>query len=404
MSADYVARGLALAARPAPYKGLVATRLNIPSLINSAYRQVAFRRWHIARDAVASIQIAFPNWIANNVALEAGSGGTAIFRAAIERLDGTIQPFTWGGTATSPVVADGGQTPLSDSLPLATPLKSGEWFAIRGYGEFSAGIILNSLADSALGSAGDAVEYAQSGLADKTVSGTISATPTSVSFGPCLIVGDTRRASALLIGDSRVKGGASAPGIDTGDAAGDLGELARSIGPRMAYVNCGTASERLDQFLTANARRLALATYASHIVANYAINDLLGNRTAASILADIATLAESPSLKGKPIAWTTIGPRTSSSDDWTSVANQTPFAQDGERRTLNAALRARRVAGLADVFDTAAAYESAIDSGRFVVGEGGEKVTSDGLHLLASGTRRIQRSGLVDAGRLTRPT
>jgi hypothetical protein len=57
---------------------------------------------------------------------------------------------------------------------------------------------------------------------------------------------------------------------------------------------------------------------------------------------------------------------------------------------------------VADVFNAASAYESAIDSGRYAVGEGGEKLTSDGLHLLSVGMRRIQRSGLVDASRLRR--
>jgi hypothetical protein len=224
MSVDFAARALALAARPAPYAGLVATRLNIPSLANASYRQLNFRRWHIARDDVGRLRIAFPNWYANNSVLEAGSGGTAVFRAAIERLDGSITPFTWTGAVDSPVVADGGQTSLSDPLTLSTPLRRGEWFAIRGNAQFSAAVLLNSLNESTVGAAGDGVEFAASGLTDKTLSGTISTAQLSTSFGPCLIVAETRRPSIALIGDSRVKGGASSPGIDSADGSSNLGE------------------------------------------------------------------------------------------------------------------------------------------------------------------------------------
>jgi lysophospholipase L1-like esterase len=404
MAADLIARSLAASAqpRPKPYTGLIATRINIPSLINASFKQMNFRRWHIARDSVTRLQIALPNWAANNAAGEIGTGGTAQFTAAIERLDGSIERFAWGGESQSPVVADGGQTPLTDTLTLTPPLKYGEWFAIRGYGVFSNAVPLCSLSTSAVAAAGDAVEYLASGLTDKSLGGTIG-TNAAITFGPCLIVGETRRPSVALFGDSRVKGGSSSPGTDTADGSGDLGELARSIGPALAYMNMGSSSETLEGFLANGSRRLANAAFCSHVLCNYGINDLSTlNRTSTQVLASIAALAALPALNGKQVVWATITPRATSTDSWATLANQTAHAKEADRVAINEALRARRVAGLADVFDVSLAVESVINSGRFAIENGGQAITGDGLHLNALGNQRILRSAVIAAERLVR--
>ena len=370
------------------YLGQVATRANIPSLLNTSFKQINSRRFHIARDDVTTLQLAFPNWFANNTVNEAGSGGTATFAASVEYPANTFTQVTWSASATSPVVADGGTSPLSDAVAVAIP--AGATFWVRVFGQYSNGVVLNSLGSSAFSAGGDQIEYAASGLADRTMSGTIGTGSTSVMFGACLIVAMTRKASFTIIGDSRNKGGASAPGIDTADATGDLGETARSVGISFGYINAGTASETQQQFLANNSRRTALAQYTSHVINNGSVNDLINNRTAAQLQADVTSVAAL--FPGKIYVQSTIGPRTTSTDSWATTANQTPFAQEAARVTYNTALRNGSISGVSRVVDFADAIESARNSGLIAVSGGA--LSADGLHWNQAGNIRIRDSGV----------
>lgn len=375
------------------YLGQVATRSNIPSLLNVAYQQIGSRRFHIARDDISSLQIAFPNWISNNTVNEAGSGGTAVFTASIEYPLNTFTQVKWSGSATSPTVADGTTSPLSD--PVSVSIPNGATFWIRVYGQFSVAVVFNSLANSAYSAGGDKIEYAASSITDKTMGGTIATGSTGLTFGACLILAQTKRSSFLILGDSRNKGGASSPGVDTADASGDLGETARSIGAGFGYINCGTASESQQSFLTNNSRRTAFGKYVSHVINNGSINDLINNRTALQLQADVAAVA---ALFPRPTyIQTTIGPRTTSTDGWTTLANQTVTSLEAQRVAYNTVLRNGQIPGVNKVADVADAIESSRNSGLIAVGPGATSYSPDGLHWVQSGCLAIAASKTLNA-------
>lgn len=379
------------------YLGVVATRLNIPSLANTSYKQIGSRRWFIARDDISELQLQFPNWFANNAVNEAGSGGTATFRASIEYPAGTFKQVKWSGNAVSPTVADGDSTPLSDKTAVVIP--KGAVFWVRVFGEFSNAVVLNSLSKSAWQPGGDNIEYAASGLTDKTLGGTIPNGFNGVTFGPTLIVAATKAVSFLILGDSRNKGGATDPGTDTADATGDIGETARSVGASFAYVNAGTASETQQAFRGNCTRRRALANYVSHVINNGSINDFIAGRTAAQLRGDVEAVAAM--FPDKVYVHSTIGP-SSTSSDWTTVEGQTPFSNESSRVGFNTDLRNGTVAGVDVMVDFADAIESSRNSGKWAVGAGGVALTNDGLHANQAGAIRIRDSGKFVASNFTR--
>ncbi len=379
--------------------GAVAKRVNIPTFTDATVQQLNFRRGFIAMDDMTAPQMAFPNWYVDSTLHEAGSGGTAVFGAAIERLDGTIIPLTWGGSATSPSVANGDNSTLSDATALATPIKRGEWFAVRGHGEFSVAVPYYVLTSSSSSTIGDAFETAASGQTDKTLTGTIG-TNSGKSFGPCRIVDYTTRRSWALIGDSNMKGGSSSTNTDVADGTGDLGRFARAIGQFAAYTNMGCGGETLTGFLTGYAKRVALVADHTDVLCNFGVNDLSASRSASTILTDVATFLAIAGISTKRPKWATIPPVTTTSDAWATIANQTVAAWEAQRVTLNNTLRCNKVVGLYGCVDICAAVESAINSGKLTVGLGGQAITGDGIHFFTLGCLMVAASGLLAEERM----
>ncbi len=374
------------------YVGAVATRNIIPNGRAAANKQLMSRRWHKASVDISALKIIIPNW---NVTISAsgtelGVGASATTTASIEYPAGVFTQVTFSGSATGTIA--NGSSLTSDYASVSIP--SGATFYTRIYYTSTAGIVFSTTAvvgkplqDTARG---DAFNYGASGIVDQTMGGTITGPDTPhVAFSPLAIIGVTNEPSVCVIGDSIGFGY-----DDTPDASGDMGMVARSLGPNFAYLNMSVSSDRANWWVSNHTQRLALTSYCSHIINELGFNDMFGAaRSVAQVQGDLETIW---GLFSKPIYQTTVTPRTTSTDGWVTTTNQATTTGESTRTTINDWIRA----GQPDVtayFETADVMETARNSGIWKAG-----YTQDGSHPIQSSYIAVQNSGAIATSTITR--
>lgn len=376
-----------------PYLGPVATRTNVPNVQQGTNVQGMCRTIHYARDNIAALQVAYANWW-YAFQVESTGGGTADFRVSIEYpLGSTPQRFLFGGATTG--TAANGATIFTDMLTLTTAIPNGAAFALNVWQNNSVKLISFTTAAYLPGERG---AYGVT-TPDLTATGgaAFGTASTGASIPPVAILGMTSKPTAALIGDSIQLGAIQLVNTNfAGNGLGDQGLNAKSLGPAMAYLNLGSYGDRANVFVAAGTRRRAIANYASHIVCNYGTNDIYASLDTAATLATNLT-AIAALFPNKPFWQNTICPRTTSSDSFATVGNQTVAAGESERLSFNNTLRGG-VTWAAGMFDTAAACESGYLSG-FWKAPGW---TADGTHPSVLAQVLIQASGAVNPAMLTR--
>ncbi|KQP39671.1 hypothetical protein ASF44_08035 [Pseudorhodoferax sp. Leaf274] len=363
------------------------------------------RSRHRARAAVSFVQIAIPNWVVlHSNFTETAGNGPATVEAAIEYPIGTTSTrFKWS-TANSTVIPAGETSALSDKLAIALP-KNAE-FMIRIYWTCPNGLIWQSSPSGGFyplvndTARGEGYVYAVSGLANTVTGvGAVSGGTSGgdgIRFGPCAIVSDIVEPTIGIIGDSRTTGASDS----YGDATGDLGVVARSIGPNFGYIHVGKHSDGADKFIASSTRRRELMQYVSHIICEYGINDVVGaGRTWTQLQASLNTIHGY--FPDKPVWQTTLNPWTTSSDSWATTAGQTKGAWATRYDEVNAGIRAGGV-GAGRVFDIASIAESAIGSGLWRVNGTANYATNDGAHETFAMNILIKNSGIIPASAFTR--
>jgi lysophospholipase L1-like esterase len=381
---------------PSTYLGQVATRCNIPNSLNAAKQEFMWRRWHIARDAITSLQIIIPNWYVNagSAGIEAPPGANLTTTAAIEYPVGTFTQVKFSGSATGTVI--NGQSLVSDAVTVSIP--NGATFYTRVWGRCSSGIVYTNYTGafnnaSVPGtSSGDFFGYDGTGLVpDVTMGGTITNGPGYVGTvmpSVCGIIAQTTKPSVFLLGDSRQQGY-----FDVHDASGDLGELTRAVGAQHAYINAGVSADRASYLAVNSSRRRFLAKYCSHAIVQHGVNDFnTGGATAAQLLTDRQTIFSL--LPSNNIYETTIWPITTSSDTWATVGNQTVASWEAQRQTFNTAVKAG-TAQTSGYVDVNLALESSPGSGKIKTDGTASKYTPDGVHASAAGMALVPSSGVV---------
>jgi hypothetical protein len=352
----------------APYLGNIATRayLNRGTAFNAGLTGVSTRMAHWLRDSVSSIRLGYANWYFNaGAGTEAAIGDTLQIRAALETAGGALTQVTFGGAAQGSV-ASGGLL-LSDPIDWAGARD--EKFYTRTQQLNAAGCCYLDTGNSAIG---DRLDFDPS---DHTMSGTIADVLSGFTYGPALILATTRRRTVLLLGTSRTHGFA-----DTADAAGDMGCLARSVGPTNGYCNGGSPSHTASDFAAAHAKSLALAPYFSDVVIEFGANDSSG--TNASLQAIYDTFAAS----GRRLWGATVDPITTGT--WASGdgSDQTAVL---DVATPNSFIRGKP-APLFGVFDIAPPVALAGNPAKWHAG-----YTGDGVH--ANQTGNLARKAAMEA-------
>lgn len=333
---------------PVPYKGLVATRTGIANQALPGDFSLMGESYHIARDDIDAIQIAVSNFyvrIYEGLFTEEALGGDSTWMAAVHNLrTGEKTQMTWDG-APQAVLSHKGFG-FTDEVALPSRIKRGERFAVRlwMHNPVAAPYYMTDNCEP-----GDIIEVSGSVSVEKTMGGDMADQLPLATLRPAAIIGTTTRPSVLLIGDSRMAGYG-----DTMDSTLDVGEVARSIGPYFGYTNFGVPGDRAEFFRKNGAVRLQMAQFCTHVIGNLAGNDIIQNRPAADIIADLKAIWALPGLAGHDVSWSTIGTYTPSADALP--------ASEEVRRAVNAFIRSTP-APLARHFELAELDEPWRDAG-----------------------------------------
>ena len=222
-------------------------------------------------------------------------------------------------------------------------------------GKFPIGAALN----------GDIGEGYVNGL-DYTDSGPIGSTYTYGAYFPLGIkgVGGSVVKSVGIIGDSISVGNFDPYGH---------GYLIRGLSPLYGIVNVGNAGENALGFLSpASYSRIKILENVSHAIVNYGTNDITGGLAFAKT--NLQLLWNYLSSMGVKVYQCTTTPRTTSTDAWATLGNQTSASSESDRKLLNAWIRSIP-APLSGIFEITDIVESARDSGLWKAG-----YTVDGVH------------------------
>ena len=287
-----------------------------------------------------------------------------VVRCALEYPEGTFYPLTFGGLRD--VTVQPGQIVKSDMLPLDLP--AGASFFLRtfvsvltggtGYTSaptvsFAGGGGTGAAATATLtGSVVTGLTFAAGGLkwptsfvpnfssdggvsgttqTDMTTSGTV---PNNFAFfySPLTILGRLAvpAPSVLIIGDSIAAGQGdtgNSTGFIVGGLGGPLGTYVTFTAAGIPYMNLAQPGETAASFAGYAARpmRSYLFQFARYAVCEYGANDLLFATTLAALQANSLIFWKSLALRGVSCYQTTLTPRVTSSDNFATLAGQTPI-------------------------------------------------------------------------------
>lgn len=376
------------------YTGQISTRTLLSNTYSASVPNTMSRRWHFANDNVTSLQLVIPNFSVLS-GVESTNAGTTSITASIEYPTGTFTQVKFGGLVTASVTA---AYIISDPVTVTIPL--GAVFYDRIFRSNVSGLSFSFWSVGFAGqpgiSTGDNFNYITA--TDQTMSGSVTNASDWIGtthFSPAAIIAQTRKPSVFLLGDSRVFGSA-----DTYNASGDLGELARTIGPSFGYINAGIEGDRASSFISSHTSRLAISAYCSHVILELGVNDITGGRTSAQLVADRHTIL---GLFGSdPVFETTLPTETSSTDSWATTINQTPINAASVRLTFNTSVRAGS-AGMAGFFDMVTQTDTTLSSSIWNVNGVAQKYTLDGVHESQFTNLAIQSAGVINTALFHRP-
>jgi lysophospholipase L1-like esterase len=359
------------------------------------------RQPHFANVAATNLTLTYSNHYVSG-SPGAASTDTAgpvsyVISAAFE-FDSVVYPVTFNDGATTVTIA-AGDTATSDPVP-GLAVSRGQLFYSRTYIN-STDWYPNRTSYSAASSGGFA-----SGV-DRTGSGAAAVSDSaSEMFAPCRIGGTAvAGASLVIIGDSiaqgsgETNGGQGLSSLGLSGSAG--GFLQRAAYGRAGVTNLARGGDQLQWFLrqAGHYYKLPLVEGYTHALSEYGTNDIFtGARSLAQVQADLISLWQILAAMNMKVGHCTILPRTTSTDSWATLNNQSTITGETVRTGLNTWLRAGApVSGspiaadnagtvtagsaghpLSAVFDTAAVVESSTNSGKFRVDQG--TPTLDGVH------------------------
>ena len=379
-----VTRGLP-PAPPSSYEGIVASRGIQPNTSDTTNRSFNSRVVMFWRDIPTSVSVILGNFYVRGTGVEQGNGGSFTCTGSIEYPAGTFNQLLW--SASPSVTVNDLSTAKSDYI---TPSKApvlGDAFYVRTYCTTVVGFtVQNRFCNNSGINYGEAFNSSTGALSDLTLGGTITNNQ-NVRYYPIMVVGQTTKPSIVIWGDS-----IGAGNLSFQDSVCDVGSVALNLGSLFAYTNFsqdGNCMGGSNGVINGPTIRKTLIHYASDQIVMLGLNDIFHcSRTAAQALADAQTMAGWATSLGLKAWSSTISPKSSSTDGWITLVNQTTGTFNPARVAFNDTLRAG-LAGLTGYFETADQVESSRNSGIFGCygdltcggGAGGIALTTDGEHL-----------------------
>jgi len=366
------------------YDGFAATHGNL-STHRSGITNANVRSGHWARTNITQLKIVCHNYLLG----ESVPGATMGVTASVEYPPRNLTQILF--SASSSGTAPNGGTLISDYVTPSVPIPNGDRFWIRLHQTCSVGLVYlpATAIDTHTEFMGDCYEDSAT---DRTMTGEVPAAESSVAYYPVVIAPMTTP-SVLILGDSIDAGVA-----DVLDADGDMGIIARTVGPQFGYFNAAMASETAAGFVSSHTQRLLLSN-CTHVFVGHGTNDIFAGDSKTTIEGNLNTIYGLCS--GKTVFQRTMVPRTQSSNGWIDTVNQTvgdgsggAAAHEAVRVALNADLRSS-FAPTGGVFDVGAAVET---SAKWIANK-----TSDGTHPNYAGYQSIKASGAINTSLIGTP-
>jgi hypothetical protein len=341
---------------------LAANRGAMPSTVFNLVGTFTGRRHHYAHPAggisdLKTIDVAYffsPGALTNTSVLK--------IKRYIEYPAGVFHQVTWGG-ATSVTIQPGDQVVSDPVAGLTIPKGAKFWERTVSLQTTQFFPMILTPAESTTLGIDDGL-----GGGDLGNGGTVVPSTGNATFGSVAIFGTVNALpgavkSFVLLGDFNTFGSGDVSSVG---AKGGSGWLARLLDkPGYPYLNTAIGTQSAQQFMFQLGKvnsLLGLFGF-TDVVVSFGSEDLRTGGATSDILNLFNTIFVQPNIAGKYIWHTTIGPYTTSTDGWATVANQTART-DGtlsQLTSLNALIRAKRP-GVSEVLDLADASMSARDS------------------------------------------
>jgi hypothetical protein len=338
---------------------LVATRTSVPEeFTDQAQIYCVFSTF--ARDLISSPRVVWSHWYGNGVS--PGAGKNLTVTAELEYPAGVYTPITFSGALSK---TTGPLTNItSDPIPVTIP--SGAIFKIRGL--YTGYCNVHRGPDATIG---EGTVFPATGLTLAT--GRVAAFNGNLVYAPSAIVASSNARSVMILGDSRPSGLGDVYSRADGSYGNAGGALNAYAWAQMVQWG-GKASEYLT---AAGALQAELAAYATDIVSELAANDLFAAATAASIIATQASIRALYPTKRFHLC--TIEPKSSSTDNYATLVNQTTDPTNAQLQLYNTAVLANAM-GYDTPLNFAIVAESSVGSGLWKVDGTANKYVLDGIH------------------------
>lgn len=386
--------------------GRIASTFYTPAAGNTAFRQ---RTPHKLGGPVAEMQIGFMDWMyPYDAETPNDTNDVTIEHAWLERAStGQVMPLAFSGSRRL-VLPMNSTTAcwLSDAIPSSAwtgATARDEVFWLHVQGSIPEGGKLPTGTPASYSGAKFIVYPPANDTGTFDTAGTAPAITgsTARSIGlPLVFLGRFTapgHLSVIGIGDSILDGtGDSANPVPVISGYGFLNRAAvDSNGANaIAMFNVTRHGQSAANFVNPNrqTRQSRLLPFANVVVEEYGTNDLGsgGGGVPTTILGNIETIWATARAAGvQKIIRTKFMPRTTSTDSWATLANQTPntgWESGGKRDTINAGLQSALAAGKIDILlDTLAILADPTDPNRWLTNGTGKYTAADGTHLSPTG-------------------
>lgn len=339
--------------------------------------------------ACSDIRVMFPwGWTLSATAGDVIQTQSIPYKLSVELANGVTHPVTFRGARSA--TNDPGGTLISD--PVGVDLPAGAVFALRWFnnvntsGIFTSGIggtpmdqttVLNATPTLVNLGSSTSDGYSTSDITDSGAAVTTGAN----NFGPPIVLGQAATSTPVLFGfgDSITAG----KGDFTAGANSHLVHswFTRGAGSRPS-LRCAITSLPASVVVSSHLYSAPLLELATDAIVMLGINDLVVNSvTATALKASLTSIFKLCASRGLRVWGCTLLPRTTSTDSWATMANQTVSdGPTGARIAVNDWIRAGADGLLTGHFDTADTVETARNSGLWITNGTANAYTVDGTH------------------------
>ena len=310
----------------------IASNIRVPGFSNgglsdgtNTYALARLSHFNESGAAVSAVALIYSNWYTTaSGAGEANGPNSITVQAVVEYPSGTFNNVTWAASST--ISISPGANSVSDTLALAIP--AGAQFWTRTLVTVASGKWPCSWPSGAPLGTGGLANTCQTGTGTAPAVTQATVTGTATGLGPSAILGTApagamNRCCAAGIGDS-IMAGASDGNVA---AHGNTGTYGRGFDSQAPFINASVTGTTAANQVGNLAKRIDLFTKAgiTHIVVEWATNDINAGASLSTLQGNIQSIWSSVSaIPGVKIIANTVGPRTTSTDGWNTVANQTP--------------------------------------------------------------------------------